>query len=216
MEVIKQETARGGESMNKNSRVIVPIAALAVVLLGWFAYSRIFSKKPESAKEITKKVEKEVAKKGAAKQKPLTAREAYKIAKAYGEKWSKDAVLVEVTNFMGGKNDGLASVWVFSFGSQSKEKDKGYEVTIVDGEFSRDENNVAIRFLSPVKDDWIDSDSIAKKSKTYFEGLTCKNYWYGLTGDEWKVKCSKEGGGKPKWVSLNAVTGEFIKTWEDY
>jgi len=203
--------------VGKYAKIVISIAVVSLVLGGYFAFSRLSSrasKTPKSAQEIIKKTKKSV--KNKVKERPISARKAYKIAKPYGKKWTQDAVLIDVTNFIGDKNDGLAAIWVFSFSSSAKGENKGYEVTIADEKFSRDDTNVSTRFLKPVEDNWIDSSVAAQKAQKYFEGLVCKNYWYGLTGDTWKIKCSKKGGGKPKWVELNALTGEFIRTWEDY
>ena len=203
--------------MGKYAKIVISIAVVSLVLGGYFAFSRLSSranKTPKSAQEIIKKAKKSV--KNKVKERPISARKAYKIAKPYGKKWAQDAVLIDVANFIGDKNDGLADIWIFSFSSSAKGENKGYKVTIADEKFSQDDTNVSTRFLKPVEDNWIDSDVAAQKAKKYFEGLVCKNYWYGLTGDTWKIKCSKKGGGEPKWVELNALTGEFIKTWEDY
>jgi len=193
--------------MKNKLKIIVPIIVVSFGLLGWLVLGRT----PEGTK--TTHSTGETAEKGQSQ--PLSARRAYQIAQSYAEEWAQDAVLVDVSNFIGDSNNGLADQWTFIFRSPQKGESDGYEVWIIDGEFSREETT-STRFLEPVENNWLDSDVIAQKSQEYFQGLTCKNYWYGLTGDTWKVKCSKEGGGKPKWVELNAITGEFIRTWEDY
>ena len=168
------------------------------------------TKIPSSTIKTTKKI-----KKGKSQSQPISARKAYQIAQPYAKKWAQDAVLVDASNFISDSNNGVADQWAFIFRSPQKGESNGYEVWIIDGEFSREENTPT-RFLKVVENNWLDSDVIAQKAQEHFQGLTCKNYWYGLSGNTWQVKCSKEGGGKPKWVEFNAVTGEFIKTWEDY
>ena len=199
--------------MKNNLKIIVPIIIVSFGLLGWFVLGHI-SKEPKTTSPIIKTAEK--IKKEKSQPHSISARNAYQIAQSYAKKWAQDAVLVDVSNFISGSNDGLADLWTFTFRSPQKGESDGYEVWIADGKFSREEIGTSTRFLNPVENNWLDSDVIAQKAQEYFQGLTCKNYWYGLTGNTWKVKCSKEGGGKPKWVELNAVTGEFIKTWEDY
>ena len=198
--------------MKNNLKIIIPAIIVAVGLLGWLVIGRT-PKETKIPSSAPKKAEKIKKKKGQSQ--PLSARKAYQIAQSYAKKWAQDAVLVDVSNFFSESNNGLADQWAFIFRSPQKGEGKGYEVWIIDGELSREETT-STRFLEPVADNWLDSDVIAQKAQEYFQGLTCKNYWYGLSGNTWQVKCSKEGGGKPKWVELNAVTGEFIKTWEDY
>ena len=198
--------------MKNNLKIIVPVIIVSLGLLGWAVLGRT-PKETKTNSSVIKTVKKN--KKERAQSQPFTARKAYQIAQSYAKKWAQDAVLVDVSNFISESNDGLANQWAFTFRSPQKGESDGYEVWIIDGEFSREETT-STRFLKPVENGWLDSDVIAQKAQEYFQGLTCKNYWYGLTGNSWKVKCSKEGGGKPKWVELNAVTGEFVRTWEDY
>ena len=198
--------------MKNNLKIIIPAIVVSFGLLGWFVLGRT-PKETKTTSSTSKTVEK--IKKEKSQSQPLSARKAYQIAQPYAKKWAQDAVLVDVSNFTSDSNDGLADLWTFTFRSPQKGESDGYEVWIADGELSREENT-STRFLEPVEDSWLDSDAIAQKSQEHFQGLTCKNYWYGLSGNTWTVKCDKEEGGKPKWVELNAVTGEFIRTWEDY
>lgn len=198
--------------MKNNLKIIIPAMIVSLGLVSWFILSRT-PKETKITSSIVKKAEK--IKKEKNQSQPISAQKAYQIAQSYAKKWAQDAVLVDVSNFISDSNNGLADLWTFIFRSPQKGESDGYEVWIADGELSREETTPT-RFLEPVENNWLDSDVIAQKSQEHFQGLTCKNYWYGLSGNTWTVKCDKEGGGKPKWVELNAVTGEFIKTWEGH
>lgn len=70
-----------------------------------------------------------------------------------------------------------------------------------------------------VTGEWIDSTVAVDGACNHFGEKPVKNYWLGLSGSSgiasWSVKCDHSEG-KPTWVEVNALTGEFIKIWEGY
>ncbi len=189
--------------MTKNTKMII-VSIIVIILVGGVVFFFAKSRQPAP---------KNIAGETNIKEKPITAKEAYKIAKVYANKWANDSVLVEITNFQGtNQTDGTANRWKVRFYSPQKEKD--LQVHIVGGEYMQDLESTHMS-LAPTGDEWADSDVAVAKAMEHLANDQCKNIWLGLSGNQWRVKCSRTSGA-PKWIIIGAQNGEFMQEYEDY
>ncbi len=179
-------------------------AVLAVLFVGigfLFMSKTYFSGHRKSKSETeTEETQRATPEKG-----EILARKAYRIALPYAKKWANDAYLVEITNYIGTKStDGKSSMWKVRFYSPSKNQD--YRISITDGKFKGGSEGAHMS-LSKIVDNWINSDAVMNIANKYLLKENCQNYWLGITGDTWNVKCSRENK-EPLWIEINALTGE--------
>ena len=148
----------------KTKLVIGTIIVLAGLSYLYFSKGKRTNKKTVN---VTKKtsVVRDIVSKG----KKINAKEAYKVALPYAKKWSSDAYLVEVTNFIGTKEaDGKSKTWEVRFYSPSKDQD--YVISVRGGEV-RGGNERAHMSLNKIVDNWVDSDVAMETAN---KGLICK------------------------------------------
>ncbi len=144
----------------------------------------------------------------------LSAQEAFSLAQEAAEKWSPDAVLVEINTFpRPPESDGRGTGWKFEFNS-AKQGEK-YEVHIRRGRVFQTMTGKLSK-MDPISGRWIDSPEAMQRAAGSLAGCTGKGYWLGLSmaGDRpvWRINCSKDGK-QQAWVKMDAVTGEEIDRW---
>ncbi len=138
----------------------------------------------------------------------MLAKDAFNVASDYAHKWSSDAEFVSADNFFGSQNDdGSAERWVFNFSSKSLKKT--IKVNVVDGKVLQDLDGIYSDTFKVIDYNWVDSDVVFQNLKKILNGKKAKNYWAGLSGDSWRIKCKVDG--KYKWFEFDARTGEFKK-----
>jgi major membrane immunogen (membrane-anchored lipoprotein) len=147
----------------------------------------------------------------------VTAREAYSIAQKTAQDWASDVILVDLSNFRGSsETNGQATRWKLEFNSKSK--DKELEVHVSQGKILQTMEE-KYKERDAITGEWIDSPKAMEIAHGYFDEVSAKNYWLGLSSSDgtttWYVKCDRTEGA-PIWVEANALTGEFIKTREGY
>ena len=174
-------------------------AAILILLSIGIGFLLISKASPHGHKKNSSEKSTEVA------QKKILAKDAYKTALPYAKKWAEDAYLVEITNYIGTKNtDGSSTTWKIRFYSPRKNQD--YRISITDGKFKGGSEGAHMS-LSKVADNWINSDAVMNIANKYLSKENCQNYWLGITGNTWSVKCRRENK-KPLWIKINALTGE--------
>ena len=200
----------------KDRKVLI-IGVVGLVILGSMVFSRSNRNKTETGRVSRKESSRVVKRKKGSSKTYVTARQAYEAAKKEVMKWDKDAYLIDVEQFMGSnRTDGKTDFWEFKFASNNKET--AYKVKVADGKVSaageyagRDK-----KFLGRVPDNWIDSNQAMKIALDNLKEIQCRSYWLGLSGEKWRVKCSRVEGGTPRWVDIKAVSGEFLRFRDDY
>ncbi len=200
----------------KDRKVLI-IGGVGLVILGLMVFSRSNKNETETGGVSTRESRQVTKTSKNSTDVYLTARQAYELAKKKAREWDKDAYLIDVEQFMGSnRTDGKTDFWEFKFASNNKET--AYKVKVADGKVSaageyagRDK-----KFLGKVPDNWIDSNQAMKIALDNFKEIQCRSYWLGLSGEKWRVKCSRVEGGKPRWIDIEAVSGKFLRFKDDY
>ena len=143
----------------------------------------------------------------------LTAREAFRLAKKEVKKWDKNAKLVEISTYPSSpKAEGTCAGWKFEFNSTSK--NQRLEVLVRRGKVSQTDEGKLLK-NEPVSGEWMDSDKIADIGREYLDYSNSK-LWLGMASYDgapaWNIR-ARNNDGKTKWVRINALNGEMIKSW---
>ncbi len=194
--------------MTKNTEIVLAVVVVALLTFGgiyWYNSNKKKDTAQKTADKIVEEANNEIRKSQNSKDVYIKAKTAYKVAQAKANEWSNDAKLIEITNFRGTKKqDGTSETWKIKFYSPSKDKD--YSIYITDGKFHRDDNGRHTS-LNEIPENWVDSDIVMKQAMQYLNEEECTNYWIGISGDTWQVKCDKANG-PAKWIKIDATTGE--------
>ena len=191
-------------------KIKIGSALLVVVLAGWWWHQR--SRSPEQrAHKIIQQAKKEARKRN--REKPVTAKEAAKLAESVGKHWAGDAYLLSVETFGDTeRKDGKANHWAIEFFSVGK--NMVGEVDVIGGEANQrvDEKNPFHPQKLPT--DWLDSPKIMKVALTKCPAKTV-SYWLGLRNKKWVVKCRQKEA-EPFWVDIDASSGQILSTRTGY
>ncbi len=195
--------------MNVSIVFLLVVLVLAVALMG--GCSKKATEKPSSEKPSSNTT--------TSSNSALSAREAFSIALKESKKWSSDANLVNIDNFMGSTDmSGKADRWVIKFNSTGKNKGLAVHVG-TGGKIIQTMQESLYSNRSPIKGNWIDSSKALSIAFKQYNEKVFKNYWLGLSSDgktvSWYVKFryNKE---EPAWAEINALSGEVVRTWSGY
>jgi len=143
----------------------------------------------------------------------LTAKKAYQLAEKELKAWDKNAKLVEISTYPSTPTpEGTCAGWKFEFSSTPK--NLRLEVLVRRGEVSQTDEGKLLKD-EPISGNWMDSDKVADLGREYLE-YTNSKLWFGMASYDgtpaWNIRARKTDG-KTKWVRINALNGELIKTW---
>lgn len=142
----------------------------------------------------------------------LTAKKAFQLAQEELKAWDKNAKLVEISTYPSTPTpEGTCAGWKFEFNSTSK--NKRFEILVRRGKISQTDEGKLLKNES-ISGNWMDSDLIANLGSEYLDYENSK-LWFGMASYDgtpaWNIR-ARATDGKTKWVRINALNGELIKT----
>ena len=197
--------------MTQNAKIVLAVVVVALLTLGgiyWYNSNKQKDTAQEKADKIIKEAKKEIKKSKNTKHIYINAKKAYEITKQKAQSWSNDVKVIEISSFADtDKDNGTAIRWEIRYYSPSQNKD--YSIYVTDAELGAGREKSHSKGLEEITENWINSDKAMEYALKYLNGEQCRSYWLGLSGNRWNIKCSRQDK-EPKWVKIDATTGEKI------